>query len=100
VLFVPTEGAGVSRFRLARAPVFLASRQGGERLRPDSRRPRRALRKLLQAAAVPPWERRGLPLLWCGGELAWVGGVGIDEAFACSPGEEGLAVDWRPGGRQ
>lgn len=100
VLFVPTEGAGVSRLRLARAPVFLASRQGGERLRPDSRRPRRALRKLLQAAAVPPWERRGLPLLWCGGDLVWVGGVGVDTAFACLPGEEGLAVYWQSGGRQ
>ncbi|MBK6629558.1 MAG: tRNA lysidine(34) synthetase TilS [Betaproteobacteria bacterium] len=42
---------------------------GRERFRPESGRPRRELRKLLQEHAVPPWERDRLPLLWGGNDL-------------------------------
>lgn len=94
VSFVRTTGAGVSRCLLAAARVCLQSRRGGERLQADPRRPGKPLRKLLQEAAVPPWERARLPLLWCGERLAWVGGLGVDVAFACPPGEEGIVPVW------
>lgn len=89
-----TPGAGISCRLLAGAPVCLRARHGGERLQPDQRRPSRTLRTLLQEAAVPPWERARLPLLWCGERLVWVGGIGVDAAFACPPGEEGITVLW------
>ncbi|HRF71695.1 MAG TPA: tRNA lysidine(34) synthetase TilS [Accumulibacter sp.] len=98
VSFARTVGSGISHRLLVGASVCLRSRQGGERLRPDPRRPARSLRKVLQEAAVPPWERARLPLLWCGERLAWVGGVGVDAAFACAPGEEGLVPLWEAGG--
>ncbi|WP_186405731.1 tRNA lysidine(34) synthetase TilS, partial [Candidatus Accumulibacter aalborgensis] len=94
VRFTPTAGTDISRRLLASAPASLRSRQGGERLQPDRRRPARTLRNLLQEAGVPPWERAQMPLLWCGERLAWVGGIGVDAAFACLPGEEGLALVW------
>ena len=93
--FRATVGEGIQRRLLASDPVYLRSRQGGERLQPDPRRPVRTLRKLLQEAGVPPWERSRLPLLWCGERLVWVGGVGSAAAFVCPPGEQGLAVCWR-----
>ncbi|MCB1940893.1 MAG: tRNA lysidine(34) synthetase TilS, partial [Candidatus Accumulibacter sp.] len=96
--FVRTVGAGLSAGQLAGAAVCLRTRRGGERLQPDPRRPGRSLRNLLQEAAVPPWERARLPLLWCDERLAWVGGLGGDAAFACAPGEEGLEVVWEVGG--
>ena len=95
VSFRATVGAGIQRRLLAGEPVYLRCRQGGERLQPDPRRPVRTLRKLLQEAGVPPWERPRLPLLWCGERLVWVGGIGTDASFICAPGEQGLVVIWR-----
>ena len=87
-------GHGIGRRHLDGAEVVLKARQGGERLQPDARRPRRSLRNLLQEAAVPPWERLSLPMLWVNGQLAWVGGIGCDAAFACPSGEEGVLPLW------
>jgi len=94
VAFVRGMGRGISSRLLAASPVVLRVRQGGERLRPDSRRPARTLRKLLQEAAVPPWERARLPLLCCGERLIWVAGLGVDAAFACASDEEGVEPVW------
>lgn len=96
ILLVPMTGSGIRRDLLVAGKVYFCSRQGGERLQPDPRRPRRSLRNLLQEAAVPPWERMRLPLLWCGERLAWVGGIGVDAGFACNPREVGLAPVWEP----
>ena len=97
VRFVPALGGGVRRSALTAGDVELRGRQGGERLQLHPRRPRRSLRKLLQEAAVPPCERQRLPLLWCNGHLVWVGGLGVDVAFACAPGEEGVMPVWESG---
>ena len=94
VRFMPVLGGGLRRSALEAGGVELCARQGGERLQLHPRRPRRSLRKLLQEAAVPPWERQRLPLLWCNGHLMWVGGLGADAAFACVPGEEGVLPVW------
>ena len=91
-----TVGAGISRARLLQGEVCFTRRQGGERLQPDPRRPRRSLKKLLQESGLPPWQRERLPLLWSGEQLAWVGGVGVDAAFACADGEPGFVLDFVP----
>ncbi|MBK1679733.1 tRNA lysidine(34) synthetase TilS [Rhodocyclus tenuis] len=89
-----TIGAGISLARLAEGAAHFALRCGGERLQPDARRPRRSLKNLLQEQAVPPWQRERLPLLWCGGQLVWAAGIGVDAAFACTAGEAGVQLDW------
>ena len=94
VRFVPTVGSGIRRSVLDAGRVELRGRQGGERLQVHPHRPRRSLRKLLQEAAVPPWERNRLPLLWGNERLLWVGGQGVDVAFVCAPGEEGVLPLW------
>jgi len=94
VRFVESTGQGLRRALLADAEVSLVSRQGGERLQPDAKRPRRTLRNLLQESGVPPWERPHLPFLWVDGRLAWVGGIGIDAAFFCPEGEAGILPVW------
>lgn len=88
--FEAVTGTGISRDKLGRAAVRITARRGGERLQPDRQRPRRALKKLLQEHAVPPWERERLPLLWCGPDLVWVPGIGIDCAWQCAAGEPGI----------
>jgi tRNA(Ile)-lysidine synthase len=94
VRFVEVIGQGIQRDALLGKPAQLRPRQGGERLQPDPRRPRRTLRNLLQENAVPPWERERLPLLWVDGRLAWIGGIGCDAAFACPAGEAGILPVW------
>jgi tRNA(Ile)-lysidine synthase len=48
--------------------LWLAHRQGGERLRPAPGGPSRPLKKWLQEQQVPPWERNRLPLVFCGND--------------------------------
>lgn len=55
-------------------PLRVAGRRGGERLRLPGRAHSHALKHLLQAEGIPPWERRLLPLVWdTGGELLAAG---------------------------
>jgi tRNA(Ile)-lysidine synthase len=93
--FELTEGRGLSRMRLAAAPVSIRTRLGGERLQLDAKRPRRSLKHLFQESDVPVWERENLPLLWCGEDLAWVSGLGCDAGYLARPGEAGVLPIWR-----
>jgi tRNA(Ile)-lysidine synthase len=97
VHFAASTGQGIRQSALAGKEALLSVRRGGERLQPDVRRPRRALRKLLQESAMPPWERERLPLLWIDGRLAWAAAIGCDAAFACLPGEAGILPSWEEG---
>ena len=91
-------GAGISLDLLAARPVTVRLRQGGERIQPHSRRPRRSLKNLLQETRVPPWLRDRLPLLFCGDELAWVAGIGVGCQFRARPGEASVQPLWLPSG--
>jgi len=95
VSFGHAEGAGID-LALATGVVHLRSRAGGERFQVAIDRPRRALKSVLRDAGIPPWERRGLPLVWCGDTLAAVAGVGVDAALGAGPGRPGLTVAWHP----
>lgn len=88
------KGTGIHLSRLTEHPVTVRLRQGGERLRPDSRRSRRSLKNLLQEAALPPWERETMPLLYSGETLVWVPGIGVESDFQAGPDEPGLMVSW------
>ena len=94
--FRRAEGAGLDPSRAAAAPVAIRPRSGGERLQLAAGRPRRAVKSLLQEAGLAPWERRALPLVWCGDALAVVPGIGVDVAFAAPPGSAGITVAWHP----
>jgi tRNA(Ile)-lysidine synthase len=94
--FTATEGAGLAASMLANASVVIRSRAGGERIRVDRDRPRQAVKRLLQTAGVPHWQRDALPLVWCGDALAAVPGLGVDVAFAAGAGEPGFEVKWHP----
>jgi tRNA(Ile)-lysidine synthase len=87
-------GAGASLARLRGRPVTIRARRGGERIKPDCRRPRRSLKNLLQEARIPPWERERLPLIFCGEQLVWAPGIGVDCAFQAARGEAALRPAW------
>jgi tRNA(Ile)-lysidine synthase len=94
--FKPEEGRGLSVTKLRRSAVTVRVRRGGEKLRPDCRRPRRTLKKLLQEGDVPPWRRERIPLVFCGDELVSVPGIGDECGYQADVGEPGLIVSWEP----
>lgn len=85
-------GAGLRAALVDPAGLTVRFRQGGEWFHPTGRRHGQELKKLLQDAAVPPWERDRLPLLYQGSALVAVIGLGIAVEAAASAGETG----WLP----
>jgi tRNA(Ile)-lysidine synthase len=91
----PRRGIGLSAARLKAYPVTIRERRGGERLQPDSNRPRRTVKNLLQEAGMPPWERQHVPFIYCGEELACIPGVAVDQRFQAHRGERSVLPVWR-----
>ena len=54
------------------------------------RRPRRTLKNLFQEAGVPSWARSRVPLLFCGEDLVWAPGLGVDVRYR----GRGLTPEW------
>lgn len=76
------------------AHLELRARTGGERFQAGIGRPPRNLKKQFQAAGVPAWLRDG-PLLYSGGQLVFVPGLGIDARLMALPGQPQLALVWQ-----
>jgi tRNA(Ile)-lysidine synthase len=93
--FRRVRGSGIDRELIKGKRLQVRLRSGGERLRPDARRPRRTLKNLFQEAGVPPWERERMPLLFCGEHLVWAPGLGVDAKFLSAGRAPGILPDWR-----
>lgn len=92
--FTAALGQGISAALLQGRKVTLRSRRGGETLQPDCARPRRTLKNLFQESGVPPWQRDGLPFVYCDEELIAVPGLGEDCRWRARPGEPGWLIRW------
>lgn len=101
----PLELPGVGRLRMRAAlsqglraeiwrdgPLLVRFRIGGERFQPVGRGHSQELKKLLQEASIPPWERDRLPLLYRDRSLLAVVGLSVAADQAARPGETG----WQP----
>jgi tRNA(Ile)-lysidine synthase len=93
--FRRARGAGIDPKWLKESALHVRLRSGGERLQPDARRPRRTLKNLFQEAGVPSWQRKKLPLLYCGDELVWAPGLGVDARYAAAEKTSGFIPEWR-----
>jgi tRNA(Ile)-lysidine synthase len=94
--FTRIQGQGLAASRIPQH-LDIRSRAGGERFRPDAKRPTRSLRHLLQEAGMPPWERTALPLIYAGDRLALVPGIGVACDMQAMPEEEGWVIEWKRG---
>lgn len=83
-------GAGLACARFEGTDLRVRMRRGGERLR--VRGHSHKLKKLLQEAGIPPWERAHLPLIYVGDALAAVGDRWIGDDFAASADEPGIVI--------
>lgn len=93
--FRKVRGRGIDPRLVKRGGFEVRRRSGGERLQPDPARPRRTLKNLFQEAGIPPWQRERLPLLFCGDDLVWVPGLGIDVHYANAGRAGGIEPRWR-----
>lgn len=84
-------GAGIARDRVIGRCVRVRLRRGGERAR--LRGHRHKVKKLLQEAAIPPWERRRLPLIYVDDELAAIGDRWVCEPYAAKSDEAGWVLE-------
>lgn len=91
--FEKAEGSGLANDG---RPLQIRYRHGGERFRPDGRRPTRSLRHLFQEAGIPPWARQTLPLVYRDDTLVAVPGIGVAWDSQAGPGEPGWLISWWP----
>ncbi len=94
--FRRTQGNGIALTRIDGRKLSVRLRDAGGRLQPDARRPRRTLKNLFQEAGVPAWERERLPMLFCGSELVWVPGLGVDVSWQAAGSARAILPEWRP----
>lgn len=85
-------GQGLSCARLIGSDLTVRLRQGGEVCQLAGHQHHHKLKKLLQEAGVPPWERERLPLIYVGDELAAIADRWICEPFAAQAGEAGWRI--------
>ncbi|MFL6649551.1 MAG: tRNA lysidine(34) synthetase TilS [Sulfurifustaceae bacterium] len=85
-----TTGAGLARARIEGVELRVRMRRGGERLR--VRGHSHKVKKLLQEAGIPPWERAQLPLIYVGDVLAAVGDRWVSDEFAACADEPGVML--------
>jgi tRNA(Ile)-lysidine synthase len=48
---------------------------------------------------VPPWQRAGWPLLYCGDRLVAVPGIAVDADWQAPAGRPGLVLRWDRGAK-
>jgi tRNA(Ile)-lysidine synthase len=100
---LPGWGGRLEVSRVARGGVPLAwlahlelrPRRGGEQFQSGIGRPPRSLKKQYQAAGIAAWERDG-PLLYSGGQLVYVPGLGIDARVVALDGQPQMDLRWVP----
>ncbi|CAN0621886.1 tRNA(Ile)-lysidine synthase [Burkholderia multivorans] len=94
-LAAPGDADAVPETLLRAAPLVARAREGGERLRAEPSRPSRTLKNLFQERGVPAWQR-DVPLLYAGGRLLYVPGLGVNSGGAAAGGAAWRRIEWRP----
>jgi tRNA(Ile)-lysidine synthase len=91
--FKKAKGKGINLKFLDHQKLKIKNRQGGEFFKPDSKRPTKKIKQLLQESDLPPWERDFLPLVFVGDDLASIPNFGIDQKYQTDPQMTGLVVN-------
>jgi len=94
---VNSKKPGIAKDRFEKAKqkglINTMAREGGEKFKVDTKRPRRSLKNLYQEAAIPPWQR-DVPLLYIGEELVAVAGIGISADWLTTDGPR-ISPEWQ-----
>ncbi|CAM8439973.1 tRNA lysidine(34) synthetase TilS [Candidatus Methylopumilus universalis] len=91
--FKKVKGRGINLKFLRDQKLKIRNRQGGESFKPDSKRPTKKIKQLLQESDLPPWERENLPLIFVGDELVFIPNFGIDQKYQVDSQTTGLQIN-------
>jgi tRNA(Ile)-lysidine synthase len=91
--FKKVKGRGINLRFLDHQKLKIRNRQGGEFFKPDSKRPTKKIKQLLQESDLPPWERDFFPMIFVGDELAAVPNFGIDQKYQVDSLTIGLEIN-------
>jgi tRNA(Ile)-lysidine synthase len=91
--FKKVKGSGINFKFLNDQKLKIRNRQGGEFFKPDSKRPTKKIKQLLQESDLPPWEREFFPIIFVGDEVAAVPNFGVDQKYQAEPQVTGLEVN-------
>ena len=83
-------GRGLSLNRVAEQALHVRFRRGGEVCQLPGRKHHHKVKKLLQDAGIPPWERDRIPFIYLGDDLAAVGQNWVCAPYAAASGEPSL----------
>jgi len=95
---IETRGSGLAKSRIVGLRLTIDWRHGGERCRLSGQAHHQALKKILQEAGIPPWERARMPLVRVEGQIAAIGDRWICEPFAARAHEPALLLRIDPSG--
>ena len=90
--FKKVKGRGISFTKVKDKKLIISNRKGGEFFKPDSKRPTKKIKQLLQESDLPPWERQSFPLIFISEKLASVPNLGVDIKFQTKLKEVGLEI--------
>jgi len=90
-LMLKEASSGLSANAISK-PLTIRFRTGGERIKPIGRAHTMDLKKLTQEAAIPPWQRSRIPLIYLGDELIAVADYWIADAYKNTPDEPAWKV--------
>jgi len=79
--------------KLLNESLTVSFRKGGEKFHPADRQHSQSLKKLLQEAGVPPWERDVIPLVYFNDVLIAVSGLWLSKDYSVDEVESGWRVD-------
>jgi len=88
-------GGRIGAARVSGHVLSVRFRAGGEIVQPAGDAHHRKLKKLLQSAAILPWWRDRLPLVYCGDRLLAVGDLWTAEEFAPRGAEPAASIVWQ-----
>ena len=92
--FNKVKGKGISLEKIKNKKLIISNRKGGESFKPDSKRPTKKIKQLLQASHLPPWERENLPLVFVDKDLIFLPQFGIHYSYQAKKSEMGLDITW------
>jgi tRNA(Ile)-lysidine synthase len=93
--FDMVDGPGVSLQRMQQEPLSLRQRVGGERMQIASHAPSRTLKNLYQEQGINAVDRQSLPLMYCGEQLLFAAGIGMN-LRQCETGGPCVLLRWVP----
>ena len=93
--FEVCEGTGISLQRMQQQALTLRQRVGGERIQIAAHAPSRTLKNLYQEHGINASDRQLLPLMYCGDDLLFAAGIGMN-LRQCETGRERVSLRWVP----